>query len=324
MTAIPSATPEPSPPDPARAQPSPVRLSVGVVGAGRVGAILGAALAAAGHRVVAVSAVSDASRSRAAALLPGVPLAPPPDVLAAADLVLLTVPDDALASLVAGLATTGSVRGGQLLVHTSGRFGTGVLAPATRAGGLPLALHPAMTFTGTSLDLGRLGGCAFGVTAPEPLWPVAEALVLEMGGEPIRVREEDRVLYHAALAHGSNHLVTLVAQALDLLRAAGVSDPARLAGPLLAASLDNVLRTGDAALTGPVARGDAGTVAEHVAAIGAVSAETLATYRALARATADRALAGHRLRAADAEALLDALAGPSGLPGPGPADEPPA
>jgi len=147
------------------------------------------------------------------------------------------------------------------------------------------------------------------VTAPDALRPVAEALVIEMGGEPIWIDETARPLYHAALAHGSNHLVTLVAQAMDLLSAAGVNDPARLLAPLLGASLDNALRSGDAATTGPVVRGDAGTVADHVAAIGAVSPEILATYRALARATADRALASRRLHPADAEALLVALAG---------------
>jgi len=287
----------------------PGRLSVGVVGTGRVGAILGSALAAAGHTVVAASGVSELSRTRAEILLPGVPLVTPQEVLGRADLVLLTVPDDALADLVSGLAAVNAVRPGQLVAHASGRFGTAVLDPALRLGALPLALHPAMTFTGTSLDLGRLTGCPFGVTAPAALRPVAEALVIEMGGEPIWIDEAARPLYHAALAHGSNHLVTLVAQAMELLSAAGVSDPARLLAPLLAASLDNALRSGDAATTGPVVRGDAGTVAEHVAAIAAVSPEILATYRALARATADRALASRRLHPADAEALLEALAG---------------
>lgn len=288
----------------------PARLRVGVVGAGRVGAVLGAALSAAGHPVVAVSAVSAASRQRAAALLPDVPVRPVPDVVAAADLALLAVPDDVLPGLVAGLAATGAVRPGQLVAHPSGRYGADVLAPALRAGALPLALHPAMTFTGTSVDLTRLRGAAFGVTAPDPLRPIAEALVLEMGGEPVWVPETSRALYHAALAAGANHLVTLVAQARDLLAAAGVADPARLLGPLLAAALDNALHQGDAALTGPVARGDAGTVAAHLDALAAAYPEAVPAYVALARLTADRALAAGRLAPTAAASLLEVLAAP--------------
>ena len=286
---------------------APPRLRVGVVGTGRAGAVLGAALARAGHAVVAAYAVSEMSRLRAEALLPGVPLVPVADVLAAADLVLLTVPDDTLPGLVSGLVETGAVRPGQFLAHASGRHGYGILDAATRAGALPLALHPVMTFTGTSIDLARLSGCPFGVTSPDQLRPVAEALVVEMGGDPVWVEEGNRALYHAALAHGSNHLIALVTQTLDLLRSAGVEQPARLIAPLLSASLDNALRYGDQSLTGPVARGDAGTVAAHVRELAAVSPEARTAYVALARVTADRALAAGLLRADAAEALLDVL-----------------
>jgi len=306
----PTTDAEASAADPSNADGRPARLAIGIVGAGRVGSVLGAALAKARHRVVAAYAVSVASRVRAHALLPDVPLVTPHDVFDASDLVVLAVPDDALPALVEGLAATGSVRAGQIIAHTSGRYGTDVLEPATRAGALPLALHPVMTFTGTAVDLERLAGATFGVTAPEPLWPVAEALVLEMGSEPVRIAESDRTLYHAALAHGANHLVTLVNDAMDLLREAQVADPDRMLAPLLSAALDNVLRQGDAALTGPVARGDAGTVAGHVAAIEEVAPEAVAAYIALARRTATRALASGRLRAGDAEPLLDALGGP--------------
>ncbi|MDT0321478.1 MULTISPECIES: DUF2520 domain-containing protein [unclassified Streptomyces] len=298
----------PNAPRSTEARNRPARLRVGVVGAGRVGPALAAALALAGHRPVAASGVSDASRRRAEELLPGVPLVTPDEVLARADLVLLTVPDDALPGLVAGLAETGAVRPGQLVAHCSGRYGTAVLDPALRAGALPLALHPVMTFTGTAVDVPRLAGCSFGVTAPAELRLAAEALVIEMGGEPEWIEEKDRPLYHAALAIGANHLVTLVAQSLELLRLAGVGAPDRMLGPLLGAALDNALRSGDAALTGPVARGDAGTVAAHLAELRAHAPHALAGYLAMARTTADRALDHGLLKPELAEALLGVLA----------------
>jgi predicted short-subunit dehydrogenase-like oxidoreductase (DUF2520 family) len=290
----------------------PARLAVGVIGAGKAGTALGAALARAGHDVVAASAVSDASVDRARTVFPRAVIAEPVQVLRHADLVLLTVPDDVLPGLVAGLAATEAPVEGRLLVHASGRHGLAVLEAAARRGGLPLALHPVMTFTGRSDDVDRLSGTCFGVTAPEVLRPAAEALVIEMGGEPVFISEENRDLYHAALAGAANHLVTLVAQATDLLRAAGVTDPARLLGPLLGASLDNALLLGDAGLTGPVARGDAETVAAHLAALGATASASppaVAAYIAMARLTADRALASGLLKPADAERLLDVLGG---------------
>jgi predicted short-subunit dehydrogenase-like oxidoreductase (DUF2520 family) len=300
--------------DPQNGDPAghPARLAVGIIGAGRVGTALGAALARAGHEVVAASAVSDASVRRARASFPAAVIAEPAQVLRLAGLVLLTVPDDALPPLVSGLASTGAPLEGRMLAHASGRYGVGVLEPASRRGALPLALHPVMTFTGRPDDVDRLRGVSFGVTAPDVLRPAAEALVIEMGGEPVFVAEEQRDLYHAAIAGAANHLITLVAQAEDLLRAAGVAEPARLLGPLLSASLDNALRFGDAGLTGPVARGDAATVAAHVAALEAApgaSAAAVAAYVALARLTADRALAAGLLRPADAERLLDVLGG---------------
>src|SRR3954453_15524639 len=218
LRALPHSAPHSAHPDPAAT--APARLRVGVIGAGRVGAVLGAALTAVGHDVVAAAGLSAASAERAARLLPGVPLLPADEVVAAADLVVLAVPDDTLAGLVSGLAETGVWRAGQLTFHTSGAHGLAVLAPAARAGVLPLALHPAMTFTGAPEDGDRLAGAPFAVTSAPEHRPVAETLVLEMGGEPFFVAEADRRLYHAALVTGANHLVTLVAEAADLLRSA--------------------------------------------------------------------------------------------------------
>ena len=292
----------------------PAQLAVGVVGAGRAGTAMAAALARAGHRVVAASAVSQASLDRISRSLPGTRVARPEEVVEAAGLVLLTVPDDALPGLVSGLAATRVPLAGRLIAHASGRHGLAVLEPATREGALPLALHPVMTFTGRPDDVEKMTGISFGVTAPDTLRPVAEALVVEMGGEPVFITEEHRGLYHAGLASAANHLVTLVTASCDLLAEAGVPDPAKMLGPLLSTALENALAFGDAALTGPVARGDADTVAAHIRAISAAAPESLGAYLALARLTADRALATGRLGPADAQRLLGVLsvtAGPN-------------
>jgi predicted short-subunit dehydrogenase-like oxidoreductase (DUF2520 family) len=282
-----------------RARVGAYPLVVGVVGAGRVGAVLGAALEAVGHRVVAAAAVSAASRDRVDRLLPRAEILPAHEVArAATDLLLLAVPDDALAGVVAGLAKTGALVEGQIVAHTSGAHGLAVLGDVEG-----IALHPAMTFTGEASDLDRLPGIAWGITATDRAF--ATRIVADLGGVPEWVAEDARPLYHAGLAHGANHLVTLVNEAADMLRAAGIERPDRVLSPLLHAALDNALRLGDAALTGPVSRGDAGTVRKH---LDRIAPESVPAYLALARRTADRAIASGRLRPQDAALLLDVLA----------------
>lgn len=293
--------------------PARSRLAIGVVGLGRAGGALAAALQRAGHRVMAVHARSAAAAERAQAQFPGAEQLGIAAVAAASDLLLLTVPDDALPQVAADLVDSGAVGTGQLVVHASGRYGLGVLDPLAAAGAVPLALHPAMTLTGTGLDVQRLQGCPFAVTAAEPVRPIAEALVVEMGGEPLWVPDDARPVYHAALSHASNHLVTLLADALELLAAAGIEQPDRLLGPLVQASVDNVLRAGDAALTGPVSRGDVGTLAAHLEVL--ADSPVQAAYLAMARRTADRALASGRLSPDAGERLLALLASRQGEPG---------
>ena len=283
----------------------PARLKVGIISAGRVGSALGVALERADHVVVACSGVSRASRQRAQRRLPDTPVMSPPDVAANAELLLLAVPDSELAGLVSGLAATSAVRPGTIVAHTSGANGGGVLAPLTHDGCTPLAIHPAMTFTGSDEDVSRLPDTCFGITAADQVgYAIAQSLVLEMGGEPFCVGEDARVLYHAALAHAGNHIVTVLADAVEALRAAlrgsellgqqtiddqpgGLAE--RIVGPLARAALENTLLRGQAALTGPVARGDAAAVAEHLAALAEVEPELAQAYRVNALRTAQRA-----------------------------------
>jgi predicted short-subunit dehydrogenase-like oxidoreductase (DUF2520 family) len=283
----------------------PARLKVGIISAGRVGTALGVALETAEHVVVACSAISSASRQRAERRLPDTPVRPVDEVAAGAELLILAVPDAELAPLVTGLAATSAVPPGAIVVHTSGANGVALLAPLTEQGCVPLAIHPAMTFTGGDEDIERLQGTCFGITAADEIgYAVAQSLVLEIGGEPFRVREDARTLYHAALAHAGNHLVTVIADALVALRAAiagqellgqelvgdapgGLAE--RVIAPLARAALENTLQRGQAALTGPVARGDAAAVAAHLTALGEVDPQLAEAYRVASLRTAQRA-----------------------------------
>ncbi|WP_193106225.1 Rossmann-like and DUF2520 domain-containing protein [Brachybacterium sp. FME24] len=292
---------------------TPPRLGIGVIGAGRVGAVLGAALRAQGHAITGAYAVSDASRERAEELLPGVPLLDLPAIVERSEMLLLAVPDDQLGPLAAGIASTGLAPGGQLVVHTSGRFGTEVLAPLADSGSATLAIHPAMTFTGTRADLSRLIGCPMAITAAPTFLPVAGALVVELGGEAVVLAEGDRPLYHASLAHAANHLVVLVDQAREALGRLGIDDPGAYLRPLLEAALEESLRHGSKALTGPVMRGDAGTVTAHLEALDDLDLTGVAgergdtgdTYRALALAALSRATLPESTRAQIRDLLED-------------------
>ncbi|NQW87650.1 MULTISPECIES: Rossmann-like and DUF2520 domain-containing protein [unclassified Frigoribacterium] len=217
------------------------RLGVGIVGAGRVGPVLGAALAAAGHAIVGISAVSERSRDRAEAILPGVPLLTVPEIVERSELVLLAVPDDQLADLVQGLAATGTWQPGQLVVHTSPRHGLEVLRPALSSGAIPLAIHPALAFTGTTIDLVRLRDAWCAVTAPTPVQPIGQALVVEMGAEPVIVAEADRARYAEAIATATEFSAAIVAQSVGLLTELGLPEPGRLLAPLMRSAMDAAL-----------------------------------------------------------------------------------
>lgn len=286
------------------------RRNVGVISAGRVGSVFGAALARAGFTVTAASATSDASVQRARLWLPDVPILPPARVARESDVVLVAVPDDAIGPLVGGLARAGAFRQGQVVVHTSGAHGVSVLHPIVAAGAIPLALHPVMTFTGQSEDLPRLTSSSVCVTAidnDDIAWATGASLAREVGAVPVRVPENARPLYHAALAHGANHMCALVNDCVQLLSSAGISDAAGLLRPLLSAALSNSLFAGDAALTGPVSRGDAGTVRAHLRVLDEHAPDVASSYIALAKRAATRAHLAGRLDATSAEQLAKVL-----------------
>lgn len=218
------------------------RLGVGIIGAGRVGPVLGAALAGAGHAIVGVATSNTVNRERTEALLPGVPVLAVPQIIERAELVLLAVPGAELPELVNGLALAGAWQPGQLVVHTAPEHGAGVLTPALQRGAIPLALHPAMVFSGTSLDLARLTETYFAVTAPAPVLPIGQALAVEMGGEPVVVDEADRAAYAEAISTATTFSRSIVEQASGLLAGMGVENPGAYLSSLVRSSVDEALR----------------------------------------------------------------------------------
>ncbi|MDO9444644.1 MAG: DUF2520 domain-containing protein [Dehalococcoidia bacterium] len=253
---------------------------LGIIGLGRLGSALAAALVASGAPVLVASRrpIADAWHDAAA-----VEIVTTEALLARSETVFLAVPDRAVAEVAAALAW----RRGQAAVHHSGALGLDVLAAATARGAVAGCLHPLQTFPAGVRPQGALAlfdGVVCGVEAPEPLGGRLEALTARLGARAVRLEGVDRALYHAAAVFASNDVVALMAAAARTWVLAGL--PAKSArealAPLLLASARNVAALPlERALTGPIARGDVATVERHLAALTAAP-DLAALYRALA------------------------------------------
>ena len=272
------------------------RSTVAIVGAGRVGTALGVLLSGAGYPVVAASG-GEATSARLSRHLPDVPLRPADEAASEAEVVILGVPDDDIASVAHVLADAGSLRAGQVVVHLSGSAPLDTLSAARDAGARPLSLHPLQTFPTVEAALDRLPGAAMAVTAHEEEdYAFGEELAAATGARPFRIADDRKPLYHAAAVFCSNYLAVVEAMAERLFVKAGLEDPVPLFAPLAEATLSNVLEMGPAAaLTGPAVRGDAGTIARNLAALADEAPEAVAPYVALATAAVELAAAGGRL-----------------------------
>lgn len=219
------------------------RLGVGVVGDGLLGPVLAAGLAGAGHAVIGVAAEGEAAEDRAGALLPGAPVLPVAQIIERSELLIVDMaePEATLAPFLAERTERCEWVAGQLIAHTAPGSGTAVLAGALAQGAIPLAIHPAIAVTGTSLDLARLreGWCA--VTAPRPVLPIAQALVVELGAEPVVIAEEDRPRYAEAISTASDFTRSIVRQATSMLAEIGVERPGFFLSALVRSAADNAL-----------------------------------------------------------------------------------
>jgi len=255
-----------------------------LVGPGRMGTLVAHALNASGTTVVRVAGGSDASRARLRAGLAGVREVPLEEVADGVDLLVIATPDAAIAEVVDRLVRADVLDASHGVVHLSGAHGTAPLRRAGLAGARIAALHPAMTAPSGVTDPAHLHGVAWAVTASPTDRAWARGLVEDLGGDPFDVPEADRVRYHAAMVLASNAVGAAIVAARRVLRSAGIDDPSHLLVPIARASVDAAVASGAPALTGPVVRGDVGTVRAHLDALVPDHGEVAVAYRLLQRA----------------------------------------
>jgi predicted short-subunit dehydrogenase-like oxidoreductase (DUF2520 family) len=260
--------------------------TVAIIGPGRVGTLLAVAFARASYRVVAVAGGSARARHEVSSLVAGVrPVDDLSEAAARAELLVVAVPDGAIEPVVTELVVEGGLDGSHRVVHVAGSLGLEPLRRAAAAGARTAACHPAMTVPSGAVDPELLIGTPWGLTAGHADRTWARTLVTDLGGDPHDVPADRRLLYHAGLTLGSNAAGAAVAAARQLLIAARIDDPRVFLDPLVQASVRNASERGAVALTGPVVRGDLGTVAAHLTAIAEDLPALVDAYRALTAAT---------------------------------------
>jgi predicted short-subunit dehydrogenase-like oxidoreductase (DUF2520 family) len=281
---------------------------IGFIGAGTVGTALAVSLARQGYSVVAAASRSRSSAQRLAARVEGCrALAQPQEVVEATELVFVTTPDDAIGPVVAGLRW----RPGVAVVHSSGATSLDVLEPARRAGAQVGGFHPLQTFASVEEALENLPGSAFGLEAEGELLDGLKEVAERLGGGWVELGPGDKVLYHAAAVIACNYLVTLMGMATGLWQRFGVeaAQATQALLPLLQGTLNNMERVGlPHCLTGPIARGDIGTIQKHLAALEERAPELLGAYRQLGLETVPISLAKGGIGEARAEELRQILA----------------
>ena len=278
-------------------------LKLGFIGAGTVGTALSVSLSSKGYPVVAVSSRSQTSARNLAQAISGcLPVSSNQDVADAAELVFITTPDDAIAPVVSQIQW----HKGQSVVHCSGADSTDILEPARESGAYVGVFHPLQTFASVRQAIENTPGSTFALEAEEPLLTTLKDMATALGGYWIELKAGDKVVYHASAVIACNYLVTLVKLAADLWQTFGIPrhQAIRALLPLIRGTIHNIDMVGiPQCLTGPVARGDIGTIKKHLDALRKVAPGLLTTYRELGRQTIPIALAKGRINQRQAEEL---------------------
>jgi predicted short-subunit dehydrogenase-like oxidoreductase (DUF2520 family) len=278
-------------------------VKIGFIGAGTVGTALAVLLSQKGYEFIGASRKSPPSIGKSAKIVSNLHILDNnQEVADKADLTFITTPDDAIADVVSQVKWTA----GRNVVHCSGADSTDILEPARKSGANVGAFHPLQTFAGVKQAIANIPGSTFALEAEEPLLTILKSMALALGGRWIRLKADDKVAYHAAAVFASNYLVTLVKMSTDLWQTFSIpTDQATQALlPLLRGTLNNIENLGiPQCLTGPIARGDAGTINKHLKTLREKAPDLLSPYQELGLQTIPIALAKGRINIKQAREL---------------------
>jgi predicted short-subunit dehydrogenase-like oxidoreductase (DUF2520 family) len=284
-----------------------IMLKIGFIGAGTVGTALAILLNSKGYRFVGASRRSRSSSRSLSKVVSNLHLLDSnQEVADAAELVFITTPDDAIAEV----ARQVKWHRGQSVVHCSGADSTDVLEPARKAGAMVGGFHPLQTFAGVEQAVENIPGSTFAIEAEEPLLTALKDIAVTLGGQWIELKSGDKVAYHAAAVFACNYMVTLVKLAADLWQTFSIPPDQAIKAllPLMRGTLHNIETIGiPQCLTGPIARGDTGTIKKHLEALSQKAPALLSTYQELGRQTVPIALAKGRINKQQALELENIL-----------------
>lgn len=282
-------------------------FKLGFIGAGTIGSTLALKLSRQGYPVIAVSSRHHTSAKRLAQLITGCSAVTDNQEIAdRSQFVFITTPDDVIASVASQIAW----HQGQMVVHCSGADSTDILEPARQAGAYVGGFHPLQTFADAEAAAENMSGSTFALEAEEPLLRTLKEMASALGGHWIKLAPGDKAVYHAAAVIASNYLVTLVKMATDLWQTFGVPKEKATEAllPLIRGTVRNLATIGlPQCLTGPITRGDSGTIKKHFRALEKAAPDMLATYRELGLKTIPIALAKGRITEPQAEELRTIL-----------------
>lgn len=281
---------------------------ISIVGVGTVGTAIGHILQQKSYQITAIAARTEETLKRAHFFLSAFSTCDVVEAAKAGDLIFITTSDDQIETVCQEIAEGGGFSPGDAVFHMSGALPTGVLKSALAKGAKTGSIHPMQTFAGIEGAIKNIPGSVFGITAGGDLLLVAREIVEALGGEGVEVKDEDKAIYHAAACAVCNYFVTLVHYGEDLYQSLGIPKEVALKAflPLLKGTLANLERYGTTkALTGPIARGDVGTIEKHLDALKSSLPEKVDLYKLLGRETVKVALEKGTITEEKAKTLME-------------------